>query len=131
MNITKYLKDLIDEFLDIYNYKYNVKIGFDKTIIDFKNLNNFPLIVVEDIKMNLDPNYIGKINGSLDFSVMFFIYSSNENGYSEIEETFIVDFNTFLLTKNEITINDLLFDTDNDNVYLVNYSLTNHNFELI
>lgn len=130
MNITQYLKDLIEEFLDTYNYNYNLKIGFDKTIIDFKNLNNFPLVVAEDINLTLDPNYLGKLIGTLNFSIMFFVYNSYENGYSEIEEKFIVDFNSFLMTKNEIVINDLTFDTDNDNVYLVNYSLSNNNFEL-
>lgn len=130
MNITQYLKDLIEEFLDTYNHNYNIKIGFDKTIIDFKNLNNFPLIVAEDINLTLDPNYLGKLIGTLNFSIMFFVYNSSENGYSEIEEKFIVDFNSFLLTKSDIVINDLTFDTDNDNVYLVNYSLSNHNFEL-
>lgn len=130
MNITEYLKDLIDGFLDKYDYNYNVKIGFDKTIIDFKNLNNFPLIVAEDINITLDPTYVAKLIGTLNFSISFFIYNSSENGYSEIEEKFIVDFNSFLMTKNEIVINDLTFDTDNDNVYLVNYSLSNNNFEL-
>ena len=130
MNITKYLKDLIDEFLDKYDHNYNVKIGFDKTIIDFKNLNNFPLIVAEDINITLDPTYVAKLIGTLNFSISFFIYNSSENGYSEIEDKFIVEFNSFLMTKNEIFINDLTFDTDNDNVYLVNYSLSNHNFEL-
>ena len=130
MNITTYLKDLINEFLDTYNYNYNVKIGFDKTIIDFKNLNNFPLIVAEDINLTLDPNFLGNLIGTLNFSIMFFVYNSSENGYTEIEEKFIVDFNSFLITKNEIVINDLTFDTDNDNVYLVNYSLSNNNFEL-
>lgn len=130
MNITTYLKDLIEEFLTLNQYNYNYKIGFDKTISDFKSFNKFPLIVAEDINLTLEPSYVAKLIGTLNFSIMFFVYKTNGNGYDILEEKFINKFNEFLITKNEIVINDLTFDTDNDNVYLVNYSLSNNNFEL-
>ena len=130
MNITTYLKDLIEEFLTLNQYNYNVKIGFDKTISDFKSFNKFPLIVAEDIQLSLEPSYVSKLIGTLNFSIMFFVYKTSGNGYDILEEKFINKFNEFLLTKNEIVINEINYDTDNDNVYLVNYSLSNSNFEL-
>lgn len=124
----KYIDDFLSDFILNKEIKIKKEVGYDKFSIDFKNMNNFPLVVAEDINFSVDTSYANTNIGNLSFSLSFFSYNSKCNDYSNLQNNFLTPLKNYLMLKNELIIKNIIFDTDNDNVYILNIELTNEGF---
>ncbi len=124
----KYIDDFLSDFILNKKIKIKKQVGYDKYTIDFKNMNNFPIVVAEDINFSIEPNYTNVNIGNLSFSLSFFSYNSKSNDYLNLQKNFLTPLKEYLMLKNELIIKNIVFDTDNDNVYILNIELTNEGF---
>lgn len=124
-----YLNDLLNRFKISYQEFNKVKtsVGFTPTLMNINNLNDLPLVLIEDIEYNNDASLVIMNGGKLTFNLLYLDHITYDNGYDLLESNFLVKFNDFLLNQNnEITINSIKYNTDEENRYALTYNLSSY-----
>lgn len=122
-----YLNNLIEELKVSYPefVKIKTSVGFSPTLMTLNNMNDLPLILIEDIEYNNDASLVIMNGGKLTFNLLYLDHITEDNGYNILESNFLIKFNNFLLNlKNDITINNIKYNTDEENRYALTYNLS-------
>lgn len=129
MTPIEYLEKLIQDFKIEYpdNFNITTSVGFNPRLTNINNMNDLPLILIEDIEYNNDASLVIMNGGKLNFNLLYLDHITDENGYNLLEQNFLKKFNNFLLNKkNEITINNIKYNTDEENRYALTYNLSSY-----
>lgn len=129
MTPIEYLEKLIQDFKIEYPSDFNIttSVGFNPRLTNINNMNDLPLILIEDIEYNNDASLVIMNGGKLNFNLLYLDHLTDENGYNLLEQNFLKKFNNFLLNKrNEITINNIKYNTDEENRYALTYNLSSY-----
>lgn len=122
----EYLNNLMSDFIFTYPEFENIKrsVGITSVLSKRNNLADLPLLLIDNISYSSTDSLNNNI-GELTYDLAYINLDTKRNGYKELEDSFIGKFNTFICeNKNEISINDIEFSMDDNDIYGVTYTLT-------
>jgi len=124
----QYLKDLLEEFILEYPEFSKIKrsVGITTALKENKNLNDIPLILIEDINVEIS-NFNLTTEGLLEFNLFYLDIDSKENGYIDLDTIFTNKFIEFICNSNkEITLKNISYFSEEDMIYAVQLELNTY-----